>query len=344
MINQNYHIFEDSKNKVFQIRSKNDIIVAEFTNEIEKEIFKEIVEFVQKGNNLRALNDVKNFFSKKYPEENILNVIKELKEYKVWDEDDELAPFAHGPKEQVQFWRNSDYEGSNDFQEKISAAKISIIGNSRLSELILNKSKESGFETVSLHDTPDILLNDNEILINELLDNSDLLLIDAENWNPGFLELFNKLAFTKNKPWILIRGIDNATGSVGPLFLGRSNGCYHCFNKRLKSNLEYLPYFQEYEKYLKNNGYSSKGSAGPIVFYDLLANIVVLEMIKFISEWTLSMIYKAFLTIDMYTYEFKIHSFLKAPVCPVCSPKVDFKPAPWLEPIKIYNEKAILNL
>lgn len=337
MISKGYHIFEDVNNKVFQIRTKSEIILAEFINDIEKQIFIDIVAQLDKGINFPTLADLKSRFKDEYPEENIMNVVRELQQYNLWEEAPENSPsYDAGLEEQIQFWKNSEYEGCNDYQQKIENARITVIGTSRISSALGKKLDESGFRNVTMHNTV-FFADETEIerFVKDVLEKADFFLIDAENWSPSFLDTFNKLAYDHGKPWLLIRGLSSSIGSIGPLFIGRNTGCYKCLDSRIKSNMEFLPYFFEYEKFLIRNQQESKGSAGPVVFYDMLANIAVLETVKFISEWTLPIVYKAFLTIDMYTYDVKVHPFLKAPVCPVCHPKVDFKLAPWLEPVRV---------
>jgi thiazole/oxazole-forming peptide maturase SagC family component len=341
MISTDFHILGDPASG-FQIRSKNETIIVEFTNDIEKEIFVEIINLLNENKRLDTIADIKWFIGNKYPEENILNVIKELKDFKVWEDKIEKSPdsLTDISKEQLLFWKNSEYEGVGNYQQKISLAKIALIGNSKLREFLKPKLIESGFKSVNTINTP-MLSEAEEIqqFKDEVLQANDFIIVDAENWSPHFLDIFNKISYELNKPWLLIRGIDNSRGSIGPLFFGKNTGCYQCFHSRIKSNLEFLPYFNEYEKFLIQNKFQSRGSAGPIAFYDLLASIAVLETLKFISEWTIPIVYKSFLMVDMYTYEVKTHPFLKAPVCPVCHPKLEFKIAPWLEPIVLNGIK-----
>ncbi len=342
MISKDFYIIGDSSSG-FQIRSKNEVIVIDFINDVEKEIFIEIVNLLNENKPLDTVADVKRLLGSRYQEENILNVLKELKDFKVWkdeiDQSDNLSALNIG-REQVLFWENSEYDGANNCQEKISLAKIALIGNSRISKYLSNKLYDSGFQNIDPFETTALIDADE---VNQFKQKAvipyDFIIVDAENWSPHFLDLFNQAAYELNKPWLLIRGIDNARGSVGPLFFGKNTGCYECFQSRIKSNLEFLPYFNQYEEFLKQNRSESRGSAGPIPFYDILSSIAVLEVIKFVSEWTLPTVYKSFLTINMYTYEVKSHPFLKAPVCPVCHPKLDFKLAPWLEPIVLKEVK-----
>jgi len=333
MLNKNYHVFEDKKNKVFQIRSKHETIITEFTNEMEKEIFQKFVYIYSEGKSFANIGEFKAYFESDYPLENILNVINELQEFKILDEKEYIPSTSSLLDSQLQFWKNGDYQEWEKSQLKITTTQLAIIGNSPIQQSLGIKAQEAGFKEISLLKISEDILN--ESAIERIVQAADFFIIDAEEWNPLFLELFNKIAFNFNKPWLLVRGVENSKGTVGPLFLGKASGCYNCLQNRIKSNMEYLPYFQSYERYLSENKLSSRGMATPTPMYDILASVAILETIKFVTEWTLPTVYKGYLMIDMYTYDFKRHPFLKAPVCGVCTPKVDFKIAPWLEPLRV---------
>lgn len=337
MIKPGYNIFKDEKHNVFQIRSKSEIILAEFHGDQEREIFEEIANFLEEGKNFESIAALEKHFENRYPKDKVLAVLSEMKMFDLLEEETIKETFTENLKTQLKFWdaglQGNEY-GSNSVttQNKIRQCKLTIIGDSILSELMQRKAVESGFENTY---KDKYIGQKNNIEIKELIDSSDFLIVDAENWNPSFLEDFNKIAYENNKPWILTRGMEGTKGSIGPLFTGKDSGCYQCLINRLKSNMEFFPYFEEYEKYLKKKKQTAISSGGPSAIYDVLASIALLESIKYITGWAIPVIYRAFIVIDIFAYDFKIHPFLKSPVCPVCFPKIDFKLAPWLEPLHI---------
>lgn len=336
MIKTGYDVFEDEKHNVFQIRSKSEIILAEFNSDDEREIFKEIAQFLEDGNNFESLSALEMHFESRYSKDKILSVFNELKAFNLIDEEKVKEVYADNLKAQMKFWDTASHAkyalNGTHAQTKIKNTRLTILGNSMFSQLLYRKACESGFENLF---NDKLITPKDDSQIKELVVSSDFLIVDAEDWSPSFLEEFNRVAYENNRPWILSRGIEGTRGSVGPLFAGKDTGCYQCLISRLKSNMEFLPYFEEYEKYLKLKKKSAISSGGLTATYDVLASLALLESIKFVTGWAVPVIYKAFIVIDVYDYDFKIHPFLKSPVCPVCFPKIDFKLSPWLEPLYV---------
>ena len=338
MIKNTYDIFEDEKLGVFQIRSKGDVIIAEFNDEEEKNIFRDIIQYLQLTAETNLIDLYNLLLEREHDKDKVLYVFSELKEFNLINESVIKDTFDLKLKDQLKFLGNGpDEEGgssASEVQLKIQNSKLVLFGNGILTEQLLDKAVKSGFEQAVSYSIE--TEQEESDLENKIVD-SDLLIVDADQWNPFFIEELNRLALRHKKPWILIPGIDGIKASVGPLFIGKETGCYHCLSSRLKSNMEFLPYFEGYEKYLRDNKKTAKNSGGPIALYEMLASLCMLEVIKYVTGWAVPVIYKAFITINMYDYEFKVHSLLKSPGCPVCSPSVDFNIAPWLEPVTLHR-------
>jgi hypothetical protein len=77
--------------------------------------------------------------------------------------------------------------------------------------------------------------------------------------------------------------------------------------------------------------------------FDMLSSICILETIKYVTGWAVPTLYKSVLTFDLFDYDFKTHTVLKAPGCSVCGPVVDFSPAVWLEPVTLDKTLALVK-
>ena len=317
MINS-YDIFQDPKHGVYQIRTVNEVFTIEFIEEEERAIFEEVIE-KYRANSRTTFASVFSALNKKYDKEKVVFVLNQLKENQLIS-DDEL-------KDQIVLWGEQD-----STHPKIKSARVGIIGQGSIYHYLEEKSRAMGYETITKTKIGD---HPNLASVEKTIQQSDIVLVDSNHWNPGLLEHINQVALAANKPWILIRGCNATNGSVGPLFYGKETGCYHCLISRLKSQMEFLPYFEEYEKYLRQEKKSAKSDRSFALLQELLAATAVFEMTKFVTEYTIPELYGAYLTVDMATYRFDKHTVLKSPGCPACKPSVDFDLAPWLEPITL---------
>ncbi len=334
MLNRKYDIFEDQKHGVFQVRSKSDVMVIEFDDEEKRTIFIDISTKINEDIDIQRLH--KYLAKKQYDKDKILSVIDELKSFGILSEDLIKQEFSKSILDQISFWKSDnttfDKSSPTEVQQKISDTQLVLIGNDFFLEIIGIKAKMSGFvktTSVQLNDS----LTDDKLF--KIIKKSDILIVDSDKWNPYYLEKINEYAIELNKAWILVQGIAAMRATIGPLFIGKETGCYNCLMTRIRSNMEFLPYFDEFTEYLKTKKQSSKKEGAPAVVYDMMGSIAILEAMKYLVGWTIPAIYKAYLSIDLYSFDMKIHPFLKAPVCNVCNPTVDFNPAPWLEPITL---------
>lgn len=331
MLKDIYQIFEDHKHGIYQIRCKDDFFTVEFYDPEEKEIFLTGIRRLE--NNERDIDHILRQLYDQYPKEKVNAVIEELRHLDLLAEDDLRDRFAKHLGEQVNFWdysKSPKSPSARQMQERIESSRLAIIGKKFQGELIAQKAKMSGFEHIC---TLEITAPAEQIL--DSIEKSDFSIVDADEWNPSLLEQINQLAVTNNIPWLYMHGCNALSASIGPLFTGRQNGCYHCLMTRLKSIMEFVPYFEEFEKHLKKSRGASTCCGAPIPLYDLIASISVLETLKYITEWSVPSLYKTFITIDYFTLLITHHKLLKVPTCPVCEPQQDFLQAPWLEPVTL---------
>lgn len=342
MLKKGFNVFEDKKNGVYQIRNGfEEVIVAEFNDEIDKEIFKIIIDD-QRSDTPGKIDELIGDLSTRYDKAKIYNVIDQLEEFNLLDEDNFYASYDRDLESQLCLWSlnagNSEEPNANEMQQKIKNSKLLLIGTGVFLKLIEAKSKLSGFDTL---DVIDLSSNISDEDLKESIIGSDFFIFDADEWYPHYLDLVNLTAVENNKPWIIFMGVHSLKASVGPLFIGKETGCYNCLIDRIKSHMDFIPYFSEYENYLKEHKTCGKRQGSPIVIYDMIASICVLEALKYITEWTIPILYKNFLTFDLFDLSTKLHPFLKAPVCNVCTPNVEFNSAPWLEPCTLKKISTI---
>ncbi|MCC8088618.1 MAG: hypothetical protein LIO79_05065 [Rikenellaceae bacterium] len=338
MIKKGFDIFEDKNHQIYQVRNGiDDTIAIEFHDEEEKKIFECIIQQSKKEPKIHV-NEVISNLTTKFSKEKIYNVINELTEFDLIEEENLYSSFSKDLEAQLSLWSLNTGASSvitaRQTQEKIINTNLVIIGSGISLKYLIEKSTVSGFEKITIIDLENEV--DNQSLERKLL-SSDLIIFDANRWSPYYLNFVNELAVANNLAWILFSGVQGFVAKIGPLFIGKETGCYNCFISRIKSNMNFVPYFNQFEKHLLENKASSQNTGGPIVLYDIAASICVLEAIKYVTECSVPVIYKNMITMNLYGYETKIHNFLKAPVCTVCTPRLERNSAPWLEPVTLKN-------
>ena len=63
--------------------------------------------------------------------------------------------------------------------------------------------------------------------------------------------------------------------------------------------------------------------------------MTLLEVKKFIMQWSIPSTWRTIIKIDIDSFDLDKHSLLKKPFCEVCKPKLEYNPAPWLESITL---------
>ena len=95
-------------------------------------------------------------------------------------------------------------------------------------------------------------------------------------------------------------------------------------------------YFFIITKYLETEKASAKPDLNiqPVV-KDMASAIVIADMLKFLYAWYPPETWKCCILINPSNYEVEKHTFIKAPICHVCKPALDYNPAPWLESVTL---------
>ena len=320
---KNFDIFFDEDNNLYQIRTKNNTTIIEFTDTEKENIFKEILSLYSHQNKhsfisiQKKLKDVDSF--------KLLDVVKELQSCEILNQDN-FETEDQSTQEYPIFTSQRELRSVKDIT-------LSYLGDDELGEIVKDIAKKSKYEKVYSYD----LKNISEKEIYSIIDESDFLVIDSLEWNPKKMNVFNKYALASNKPWLIVEGI-NHTGkfSIGPIFHGKYTGCYHCYKSRLNSNDEYYNYNKSYELYLNKNNLAAKLDMNiSVSLKSIAASIIILDITKYLEGWYPPEMWKGSLLLNLYNYRVERREFLKAPLCSVCKPELDYNQAPWFESVTL---------
>lgn len=338
-INEIYDIFEDKKHNVYQVRSGSELMIIEFEDQEKKEIFEmalKILKSKKKIDYKLLLSILSRQFSKRKIIEVISsllneNIIEEIEEKDLGNERKTILNL------QVKFLNKEKMKGV-DLQKNIKKTSLLILGSSLWLNLLKEKAQKSGFEKIKC-----VKLRKKNCFseISEYIKKSDFVIVENERPAPWVVEELNMKLAELNKPWLLIMGSEGFTIRVGPMFLGKGTGCYNCLTLRIKSCMEsdFYSYNEEYENYLKSNLKIGTSGGSLVLAYDILSSISLIEILKYITGISIPVIYKSYISLDLLNYEFQIHHLLKVPNCPICGPKFEVMPSPWLEPLMLEEEK-----
>ena len=319
---EKYDVFYDKENQCYQVRTKSNVFVIEFDDDLKYQVFEYIV------NNNKSSKVIAKELLEKFEKSIVVDVFYNLNEFGLLSEtESNFVKDVFG----IQTSNKKDYE----YCQVLSNHDILILGKGSLSNKIKEVLTALSLEVVNEINI-DSVENDYDMIEN-IVANYDFFVFDSSCWNPSILEKFNIIALKHNKSWLYIGGLEGHLYKIGPIFSGKETGCYNCLIKRIKSNHDYVSYLNSYENYLKSEGKSSKPDS--MIYKDIyegiIARIVALEISKFIQFWTTPKVWKSFVSFNVLDYTVKTHDLLKIPHCEICKPIVKFNPAPWLEPISL---------
>ena len=318
---EKFDIFKDDKQNCYQLRTKTNSYALEFDDKEREKIFLNIVSQLKEKNDL-TLKQLKKQIQTKTNESKIIDVLKALDEY-------HLLSFEVS-KELKYKNDNSGHQYSSDLKQ-ISDFTLCVFGEGELTAKIEKQAKLENFKNVT------ICLYSNVIDIEKEVSKSDFIIVDANKWSPFHIDLINKSALKHNKPWLHVGGVEETSIKIGPLFYGKETGCYNCLISRMKSNHEHPAFLSSYEDYLKTNKQSSKPDIIPSsdIIYNIIANLTLLEVVKFIEEWSLPITWRSVVNLNITNLNSTKHTLLKKPFCEICKPKLEYNPSPWLEAITL---------
>lgn len=305
---KNFDICKEYNSKVYQLRTKTDVFIIEFDDIDQENIFTEIFSFLkQEGKECECLEER---LKQNHDPSKVLSVLKMLNDYSL------LSPNLES--------KNVNFKHSNK--------ALSIFGQGQIAKEVKRIATEEHFQT-NIYPYKDIF---SEIEIDQIVQRSDFLIVDATEWSPFHIEIINSTSLKYSKPWLYIGGIENDVFKIGPLFYGKETGCYNCLIDRIKNNDEYSHHLKTYEQYLRNNKISSKPdiiSVNHFPVYGIIANLAILDVISFFEDLSVPSTYRCLIEFNYLSLEIKRHELLKKPYCEVCKPRLQYNSAPWLETI-----------
>jgi len=318
---EKFDIFKDENNSCYQLRTKTYCYTLEFDDQEKEDIFLQAVSEITKKGDI-SLKELKSKLLKKSNEEKVLTVLKTLNDYDLL------------PKEFSTEFATPDTGNSYGYsynRKQVKDFVLAIFGQGELAKKIKLQAAKESFKEVNLYS-----YNERED-IDQIVKGSDFLIVDASEWSPYHVEIINKSALKYNVPWLFVGGIEETSLKVGPLFYGSETGCYNCLISRIKSNHDNPTFLSSYEEYLRQRKMASKPDIAPSsdILYNILANLAMLETMKFIEEWSLPVTWRTVINIDIKDFNLTKHTLLKKPFCEVCKPKLEYNPAPWLEEITL---------
>lgn len=318
---KNFDVFKDQKQNCYQLRTKTNSYTLEFDDKEKEDIFLNIVSEIKKNKGLN-LKELKRKVQTKSNKPKVIDVLKTLDKYRFLSF--EISIELKDKIKDVEYQYSSDVKQVSDFI-------LGIFGQGGLTKKIEEKAEVENFKEVKTY------LFNNEIDIEKAVNKSDFIIVDANEWSPFHIELINKTALKYNKPWLYVGGIEETSIKIGPLFYGKETGCYNCLISRIKSNHEFPVFLDSYEDYLRSNRKGSKPDIIPnsTIVYNIIADLTLLEVTKFIEEWSLPVTWRSVVKINITNLNSTKHSLLKKPFCEVCKPELEYNPSPWLEAITL---------
>ncbi len=318
---ENFDVFIDKKQNCYQLRTKTISYTLQFDDKEKEDIFLNIVSEIKKNKELN-LKELQQKVQTKSNVPKVIDVLKTLDEYRFLSY--KISKELNNKIKDTGYHYSMDVKQSSDFI-------LCIFGQGGLTKKIKEKAIAENFKEVKTY-----LFND-EIDFEKAVNKSDFIIVDANEWSPFNIEIINKTALKHNKPWLYVGGLEEESIKIGPLFYGKETGCYNCLISRIKSNHAHPTFLNSYEDYLRSNRKSSKPDITPnsTIIYNIIANLTLLEVMKFIELWSLPVTWRSVININITNLNSTKHNLLKKPFCEVCKPELLYNPSPWLEAITL---------
>jgi bacteriocin biosynthesis cyclodehydratase domain-containing protein len=164
----------------------------------------------------------------------------------------------------------------------------------------------------------------------QVLQATDLVIVALDKPQPLIYERVNRLCLAQGRAWMMCGCLNSVEGMVGPLFVPRQTCCYRCFELRRKSNIEAYNEDTAFQDFLKDRKGQTADYGHLAPFPAILGNLVALEVVKHLTQFTRPETYGAIYCLNFLTLRTQIHEVLKLPRCPDCGPAATIPPrSPW---------------
>lgn len=303
-----FDIFFDELQGVYQVRTKTDVTLIEFSSEIQEAIFLRIAERAKTGH----IPTPKELLSLgQWTEVDILDVFQDLRSSGILQD----PPLSNIP-------------------QPLLGYTIIHFGEEALGARLLERASHYN---LYIKDSLPLDKLSYETIENYFIGNN-LIIVDALRYNPQVMQWINDLAILHQKPWLLIEGfIPSGFFSIGPLLYPPLTGCYNCFLDRLQSNDPYYKYAEGYRRFLLEEKSSSKADAldSPALL-DIAVAIALSDSQRYLFDsWETPETWRSALMLSPRDYSIKRQRLHRNPLCSTCRPQLQHSPAPWLEPITL---------
>jgi bacteriocin biosynthesis cyclodehydratase domain-containing protein len=146
-----------------------------------------------------------------------------------------------------------------------------------------------------------------------------VVLVEGPMLFHDWLDAFNAAALEAGLPWTTAALLDSQEIHIGPSVRPGMTACYKCFEHRLKSNMAFLPAYEEFEQFLRaaSRDLVDFGHLPPVA--DIAGGLLAIEVARMISPEQIPLTSGRLMTFRSDTFETAFHPVLKIPRCPACS-------------------------
>jgi bacteriocin biosynthesis cyclodehydratase domain-containing protein len=159
-----------------------------------------------------------------------------------------------------------------------------------------------------------------------------VLVLAVDRPEPELVDRVNQISQDLNIP-LFFAQLNGTEGIVGPFVMPGKTACLKCYHLRTIRNLDFYVEYCSWEKWIGDEGGSSRAPAGSIgPFTAIVASIAALEIVKRLTGFHEPDLFGKFMTINALTMEFITHPLLRVPRCPSCG-KAQRNPVctPWVD-------------
>jgi thiazole/oxazole-forming peptide maturase SagC family component len=160
----------------------------------------------------------------------------------------------------------------------------------------------------------------------QALHGADIVIVALDKPQPSICERVNRICIEQSTVWMMCGCLNSVEGTVGPLFVPRQTCCYKCYDLRLKSNIEAYKEHTAFEEFLKGKEGQTADYGYPAPFPAVIGNLVALEVIKHVTQFSPPETYGALFCLNFLTLRSHVHEVFKLPRCPVCGSASDLPP------------------
>jgi bacteriocin biosynthesis cyclodehydratase domain-containing protein len=237
--------------------------------------------------------------------------------------------------DQISYFSRYTAQGGAQYQARVLAACVGVIGEGRLSDCLARQLTASGVSNI-VRVSEELLITPRHVDANPGGDagsrngdrNADLdllwresdaqetpsvLIVGQERESPTLLQKMDTLSKRRQVPWMLVRCLESQVAWVGPMFVPGETACFRSLEARLDANRPYFPEYQAFRKHLYANGSQSEKCGGLHASFELVASIAVIEIMKFISGFAAPTLAGRFLTINLTDWTSEVHDVLRIP-------------------------------